>query len=136
MPPIDWRADYFSEAELLDATISGSLADADFDGVSNLLEHVFGTDPRDASSIDLPSVAIVSDGGETYAELSYRLRQGLTGFRIRIEASSDLAEWRNADGNFAIQSDLDNGDGTSTLTARDENSVGAQLGRYFRIRVN
>ncbi|MBT6168924.1 MAG: hypothetical protein HOH94_15770, partial [Verrucomicrobia bacterium] len=136
VPPIDWRADYFSEAELLDATISGSLADADSDGVSNLLEHVFGTDPRDASSIDLPSVAIVSDGGETYAELSYRLRQGLTGFRIRIEASSDLAEWRNADGNFAIQSDLDNGDGTSTLTARDENSVGAQLGRYFRIRVN
>ncbi|MDB4698350.1 lamin tail domain-containing protein [Akkermansiaceae bacterium] len=136
VPPIDWRADYFSEAELLDATISGSLADADSDGVSNLLEHVFGTDPRDASSIDLPSVAIVSDGGETYAELSYRLRQGLTGFRIRIEASSDLAEWRNADGNFTIQSDLDNGDGTSTLTARDENSVGAQLGRYFRIRVN
>lgn len=136
VPPIDWRADYFSEAELLDATISGSLADADFDGVSNLLEHVFGTDPRDASSIDLPSVAMVSDGGETYAELSYRLRQGLTGFRIRIEASSDLAEWRNADGNFTIQSDLDNGDGTSTLTARDENSAGAQLGRYFRIRVN
>ena len=136
VPPIDWRADYFSEAELLDATISGSLADADSDGVSNLLEHVFGTDPRDASSIDLPSVAIVSDGGETYAELSYRLRQGLTGFRIRIEASSDLTEWRNADGNFTIQSDLDNGDGTSTLTARDENSVGAQLGRYFRIRVN
>ncbi|MDA7790198.1 lamin tail domain-containing protein, partial [Akkermansiaceae bacterium] len=136
VPPIDWRADYFSEAELLDATISGSLADADSDGVSNLLEHVFGTDPRDASSIDLPSVAIVGDGGETYAELSYRLRQGLTGFRIRIEASSDLAEWRNADGNFTIQSDLDNGDGTSTLTARDENSVGAQLGRYFRIRVN
>jgi hypothetical protein len=79
---------------------------------------------------------MVRDGGETYAELSYRLRQGLTGFRLRIEASSDLAEWRNADGNFTIQSDVDNGDGTSTLTARDENSAGAQLGRYFRIRVN
>jgi hypothetical protein len=135
-PPIDWRAAYFSEAELLNATISGPLADADFDGVSNLLEHIFGTDPRDASSIDLPTVSMVSDGEETYAEFSYRLRQGLTGFRIRIEASSDLAEWKNADGNFTIQSDLDNGDGTSTLTARDENSVGAQLGRYFRIRVN
>jgi hypothetical protein len=136
VPPIDWRADYFSEAELLDATISGSLADADSDGVSNLLEHVFGTDPRDASSIDLPSVAMVSDGGELYAELSYRLRQGLIGFRLRIEASSDLAEWKNADGTFTIQSNVDNGDGTSNITLRDENTVSAQLGRYFRIHVN
>jgi hypothetical protein len=136
VPPIDWRADYFSEVELLDATISGSLADADFDGVSNLLEHVFGTDPRDASSIDLPSVAMVSDGGEVYAELSYRLRQGLIGFRLRIEASSDLTEWKNADGTFTIQSNIDNGDGSSKITVRDENAVGAQLGRYFRIRVN
>ena len=135
-PPIDWRAAYFSEAELLNATISGPLADADFDGVSNLLEHIFGTDPRDASSIDLPTVSMVSDGGETYADFSYRLRQGLTGFRIRIEASSDLAEWKNAEGDFTIQSEVDNGDGTSTITARDENAAGAQLGRYFRIRVN
>jgi hypothetical protein len=135
-PPIDWRAAYFSEAELLNATISGPLADADFDGVSNLLEHIFGTDPRDASSIDLPTVSMVSDGEETYAEFSYRLRQGLTGFRIRIEASSDLAEWKNAEGDFTIQSEVDNGDGTSTITARDENPAGAQLGRYFRIRVN
>lgn len=135
-PPVDWRAAYFSEAELLDNAISGSLADADADGVSNLLEHIFGTNLRDASSIDLPAVSMLNDGGETYAELSYRLRQGLTGFRVRIEASSDLAEWKNADGNFTIQSDVDNGDGTSTRTVRDGNPVGAQSGRYFRIRVN
>lgn len=38
--------DYFTEAERADIAISGNDADPDKDGVSNFLEHAFGTDPN------------------------------------------------------------------------------------------
>lgn len=136
IPPSDWRAAYFSEAELLDPTISGPLADADRDGVGNLLEHVFGTDPRDKSSFSLPAISTVTEGDEIYVELTYRLRQGLSGFSPGIEAASDLTDWKDADSEFSTQSNTDNGDGTSTITTRQNTPTGTERTRQFRIRVN
>ena len=135
-PPTDWRAAYFTVAELLDPTISGPLADADLDGVNNLLEHIFGTDLRDRSSFQLPTLSLVADGGAIYAELTYRMRQGLTGFKVSIEASTDLADWADADTEFTIQSNVDNGDGTSTITTREETPDPLLNRRQFRVRVD
>ncbi|MCX8239406.1 MAG: hypothetical protein OSB05_11355 [Akkermansiaceae bacterium] len=42
----------------------------------------------------------------------------------------------NADADFTIQSNVGNGDGTSTVTTRDENPSRTRSARYFRIRVN
>lgn len=46
----DWRADNFDSVDLLDPLISGPDADPDLDGVSNLFEYAFGTDPNDIAS--------------------------------------------------------------------------------------
>ncbi len=46
----DWEEANFTEFELLDPTISGPDADPDLDGVPNLLEYAFGTDPNDPDS--------------------------------------------------------------------------------------
>jgi MBG domain (YGX type) len=46
----DWQEDNFTPTELLDAGISGPAADPDLDGVSNLREYAFGTDPNDITS--------------------------------------------------------------------------------------
>ena len=42
----DWELENFTASELLDPSISGSDADPDLDGVTNLYEYAFGTDPR------------------------------------------------------------------------------------------
>jgi len=47
----DWKASFFTSAELNDPTISSDDADPDHDGQSNLQEYVAGTDPTDASSV-------------------------------------------------------------------------------------
>ena len=135
-PPTDWRAAYFTAAELLDFTLSGPLADADFDGVNNLLEHIFGTDLRDGTSFELPIISLIENAGDTFAELSYRLRQGVTGFNVSIEAATDFADWADAKAEFTIQSKLDNGDGTSTLTTRENRPATTASSRQFRVRVN
>ena len=46
----DWEAENFTPSELLDPDVSGPDADPDLDGVSNLREYAFGTDPRDNMS--------------------------------------------------------------------------------------
>lgn len=48
--PDDLFDEYFNEEELQNPAISGSMADADSDGIPNLLEIAFGTDPRDNAS--------------------------------------------------------------------------------------
>ena len=135
-PPAEWLAAYFTLAELLNPTISGPLADADSDGVNNLLEHIFGTDLRDGSSFELPTISLVENGGATYAELSYRLRQGVSGFNVGIEAATDLSDWVDANTQFTIQSNLDNGDGTSTITTRENTPASTAGSHQFRVRVD
>ena len=46
----DWRAENFDALELVDDAISGPLADPDFDGISNLAEFAFDTDPHSGAS--------------------------------------------------------------------------------------
>ncbi len=135
-PPFDWRAAYFTPTELLDPTISGPLADADLDGVNNLLEHIFGTDLRDGTSFKLPTISLVENGGDIYAELTYRLRQGVAGFAVGIETANDLSDWTEANAEFTIQSNLDNGDGTSSITIREKTPTTAAGQRQFRLRVD
>lgn len=46
----DWEEENFTPSELLDPDISGPTADPDLDGVTNLYEYAFGTDPNDIAS--------------------------------------------------------------------------------------
>lgn len=46
----DWEEENFTPSELLDNGISGPGADPDLDGVTNLYEYAFGTDPNDNMS--------------------------------------------------------------------------------------
>jgi len=135
-PSLDWRAAYFTEAELLDPTISAPLADADFDGVNNLLEHAFGTDLRDASSFQLPTIAIATEGETAYAEITYRIRQGLTKFDLVIETANNLTDWTDSDADFIVQQRIENEDGTSTIITREVTPASTTGRRHFRLRVN
>ena len=89
---------------------------------------------RDGTSFELPTISLVESDGATYLELSYRLRQGVTGFAISIETATDLSDWAGAE--FTIQSNLDNGDGTSNITTRENTPVIAAGSRQFRLRVD
>lgn len=61
----DWRAENFDALELAEDAISGPLADPDFDGISNLAEFAFDTDPHSGASgpASLSYVGPLTGGG-------------------------------------------------------------------------
>ena len=96
-----WLKEAFTEAERADALISGPMADPDGDRLANLLEHVFGTDPRNQSS----STGIVASYAETAGQGTFQVEaiiESQEGIRYRLEVSPDLESWfYNGDGTGA-----------------------------------
>ena len=76
----DFVETHFTEAEQADALISGELGDPDGDGLNNLLEHVFGTAPRESNG----GVVAIGPSPDSFlrfpwnpeANFSYRLQWG------------------------------------------------------------
>lgn len=95
-----WQATWFDAAELEDPAISGMDADPDLDGLVNLLEYAFGTNPRIGGPVPaeeglgFPAFALVDDEGTLYETLTYPRRRA--GDRLMPEVyqpefSSDLS---------------------------------------------
>ncbi len=93
-----WQKSEFTQAERVDSSISGPLADLDGDGLANLLEYVFGTDPRDRAS----STGITASYSETDGQMTLQVAAVLKsqeGIQYRVEVSPDMVSWfYNGDG--------------------------------------
>lgn len=78
---------FFSPAELASPLISGPQADADGDGVANLLEYAFGTSPRENAEVLRPVLVVPAGGG---LALSYPRRLDAAEITYRVEYSDSL----------------------------------------------
>jgi pectin methylesterase-like acyl-CoA thioesterase len=91
LTPVDnWAAGFG-----LDGTAPGfASADADGDGVANLLEYVLGGDPTQADAGILPQVTMIEDEGGKYLILEYtRAVAAASAVDTAIETTADLATW-------------------------------------------
>jgi hypothetical protein len=137
----DWRAQYFSAADLGDpakeTTLWGALADPDRDGACNLLEYALGGSPLAATHPDV-SASVFTDvpSGLHYLRIAYRVREGTTGLTIIPETSGDLASWQG--GLTPIGAPVSQGDGTALVIAQDTLALEAAPGgkRFARVRVS
>jgi len=68
-------------------------ADADGDGVRNLLEYVLGGNPTVADSGLLPSVMMVETDGAKYLVLEYQRAVAAAHIPVVVETSTDLTTW-------------------------------------------
>ena len=105
--------------------------DADKDGLVNLLESAFGSDPSNPNSVYHPMINIVDDGsGEFFASLAYTIPKD-TPYTYHVEQSYDGENWEpiNMDG------------GTTTTMDRESHVLTTHYvpvsygNRQFRIRV-
>ena len=131
-----WRENHFAVSERGDVSISGDTADPDGDGVPNLLEYAFGTDPRSATSHVQPTGSLVSAEGRPYFALTFR--RLILGYEVNYDAevSNDLTTWSTLPGTNLVGEPLFNSDGTKTVTVRDSDPVAATTQRFLRLRVS
>lgn len=116
------------------ATLSGEplntpAADPDQDGVSNLLEFIFGTHPQLANAAPQTPLEKVNIGGNDYLQIQIpRLRGRLATLTVRV--SSDLITWNSGPSHAVeVSSTVD------SWIVRDLTPIGgAQTRRFFQLK--
>lgn len=83
----EFREARFSPSELADPDYSGEDDDPDHDGMSNLLEFAFGSDPEDEETLAMPR--IVNDSGMFF---EYRTDGSVAGVTITAQSTETLNE--------------------------------------------
>ena len=81
----------WAEARAIPAQVAGTAADADFDGLSNIVEFVLGTDPRRGNDNTLTVTSTIYG-----IEISYLGLPGLdTGQTVGVQVSAGLVDWQD-----------------------------------------
>ncbi len=123
----DWAAAHLPEG------LRGPGDDAAGDGVPNIVKFVLGLDPLTPDRGGLPTVAIVSDGGETRLSLTSRLFLNAIDVDIAVEASSDLVAWTSID----VEPELIEmvSENVAIVRVIDTETIDASSRRFLRLSV-
>ncbi|HEX8077539.1 MAG TPA: Ig-like domain-containing protein [Chthoniobacterales bacterium] len=130
-----WMAQHFAAND----PNSGSLSDADRDGLTNLFEYATDSDPHLADVSRQPLPKFVTQNNKTYLALQFVVAKWATDLVYRVEASSSpTGNWTQIDPASAatlvsVQDDVP-AFGLKTLTVRDVVSRDANP-RFLRLRI-
>ena len=108
-------------------------ADADADGLVNLLEYGFCTHPLTTSQA--PTHSVVNVSGSNYLALTFRRRVAPSDVSVIVEATSDLLHGPWLPEPVLFGTPVDNGDGTETVIFRDIIPTGGVPSRFLRLRM-
>jgi hypothetical protein len=126
-----WQQQYFTQAQLQNAAISGALADANGDGVTNLMACALGISPLAPAGSSLPVIG--SSGG--HLTLTYPQPKGLTNWTTVAEVSSDMVNWQSGS-TYTTQISVTSLDANrNQVTVMDNTPTSAAAQRYMRLKV-
>ncbi|MFN4874492.1 MAG: PEP-CTERM sorting domain-containing protein [Akkermansiaceae bacterium] len=128
-PKTSWEQ--WAQIHLNGENLNRATEDSDGDGVSNLLEYVFGSSPKKVNKPAVMSMNRIKVGADEFMELTIPRRSDHTA-NLTVEVSSDLINWRS--GPTVTTTVSDNSAG---WVVRDLVPDGAdQPKRFYRLKVD
>jgi hypothetical protein len=108
--------------------------DADGDGIPNVFEFYFGSNPTNAASGDLPAETTVIVSGHIYPAITFIRSKTANGVTLIPQVSSSVLfnDWLGS----TVESLVDLGNGTEQVTIRSNVSVNALPMQYLRIQLS
>jgi hypothetical protein len=91
-PKEAWKQQKFG-SNSNNTAVSGDLADPDGDGVNNLLEYAFGTDPVNGRDLSLPKPSLTIVDGSPRLTITFQRSLSATDLRYQVEYSIDQQNW-------------------------------------------
>jgi len=117
--------------------LSEPLADFDSDGTNNFVEFAFKMDPTRPGTEKLPTgiVQAVDVLGtiKDYLTITFRKWRDAPQLRYLVEISDGLEGWRP--GTHIVGSSQDNGDGTDSVTVREDEPMNFNSRRFMRVKI-
>lgn len=126
-----YQQQYFTAAQVADPLVSGPAADANGDGLKNLLAYAFDISPWAAATANMPTAQ--NSGG--YLAITFIRRKAPADITYAIEVSSDLATW-NSGAAFTTDVSVTPRDAnTDTVVVRDNTASSGAAKRFIRVKV-
>ncbi len=129
-----WQAINFTPVELANSAISGDTADPDGDGRGNLIEFALGLAPRTPDIASGPTTSTVNISGSNYLALTFRRRVPALDLTYTVQNSGALGGAWTAT-TLPVGSPTSNGDGTETVTFRDNIPLTGAIQRFLRLQI-
>ena len=114
-----------------------AVGDADFDGLSNIEELAFGSNPNSAASRHTPEGTTLRVDSSNYPGIAFVRGNPLQGAEIVVEVSDDLSNWSPAaPEDYVEHSVTDNGNGTESVVIRLTAPLVTGQPKFIRLNVN
>lgn len=123
------------EAWKLTNNVSDTLGDNDNDGIPNLAEYAFSTDPNSNTSFTTPKTSTINILNENYLEIQYEKNPDAIDISIIIESSNDLIKWDNAPLEL-ISEERNEDSGKIIMTYRSMTPITENSSNYFRFKLS
>ncbi|MFZ0826265.1 MAG: DUF5060 domain-containing protein [Verrucomicrobiia bacterium] len=129
-PRATWRQTHFGTAQ--NSGSAADTADPDHDGIINILEYAFNTDPNIPNANPI-SLAVVANHLTVTFKRTHPAPSDLS---YTPQVADDLTSgiW-NSGPTYTSQTVTDNGDGTETVVVTDNSAIGSAPGHFLRILI-
>lgn len=135
-----WRQDHFTQAQLGDPEVVGDFKDPDGDGLTNIMEFLFATDPLKKDGKDIATQTLErktvpgQSGGPVLFSFDFPRAIGTDGVELWIESSADMKTWQRENA-VPVRTGVTGG-GKELMRISVESNPAALPRRFFRLGVS